>query len=218
MNNVPSRNPADDDSLPGTLRLVLRKYSLSHDDFLPVRVIAHSRSTNRVQVEHLIQQVTTGEELVDRGQIASVPVMRFGDNNFMISFRIAPGSLGWIKAADRDISLFLRGYSKSPPNDGRVHDFSSGVFMPDAQTGFTIAGDDSDAMVIQNTDSSTKISLSNSRVKIRSGGVDALTITGSSATFGVPIIDSNGVNHDTHGHEQPSDSDGNSQFKTSGPS
>lgn len=217
MPNPPSRNPANDDGLLGALRIALQKHQQSVDGRLPVRVVSHDRATNRVSVEHQIQIRTTDGQFINRSRVASVPALVLGAGGFFINFDIQPGNLGWIQACDRDISLFLQGYQKSPPNDGRLHDFSSGVFIPDVMTGYTINADDDGAMVIQNTAGTVRLSLSDSRIKAVVGGVDVLTLTNTAATFGVPIIDSNGVNHNTHSHEQGNDSRGDTEADTDGP-
>ena len=49
-NAPPSRDPANDDSLTGTFKLILSKFKQNLDDMLPCIVISHDRATNRVQV------------------------------------------------------------------------------------------------------------------------------------------------------------------------
>jgi len=217
MTNPSSRSPSNDDSLIGAFRVAQRKGLERVDDMLPVRVIDYDRASNRARVEHQIQMVTTDGDLVDRSQVASVPALSLGGGGFTINFHLPEGSLGWIKANDRDISLFLQSYSKRPPNDRRIHDFSSGLFIPDVMTGYTIADEDSQACVLQSLDGSVRISLNNERIKFVVGGQDVLTMTDKDATFGVPIIDMNGVIHDNHNHTQGNDSDGNSEQDTAGP-
>jgi len=217
MTNSPSRNPANDDGLVGAFRVAQRKQLQRIDDMLPVRVISYDREANRARVEHQIQMVTTDGELVDRAQIASVPVVSLGGGGFTLNFHLPEGSLGWIKSNDRDISLFLESYAKRPPNDSRMHDFSSGVFIPDVMTGYTIAGEDSQSCVLQSLDGNVRISLSDERIKFVVGGQDVLTMTDKDAMFGVPIVDMNGVIHDDHNHSQGSDSGGNAEEDTEGP-
>ena len=233
MPDKPSRNPANDDGLVGALRVVITKMQQEMDNRLPVRVIEYDRTTNRTRVEHQLQMVTTDGTLVNRTQVASVPALVLGAGDFFINFNIQNGNLGWIQACDRDISLFLQNYQKAPPNDGRLDDFSSGLFVPDVMTGYTIDGEDSGSMVIQNSSANVKLSLNASRIKatvasteflidagqIKAtvGGTDVLTMTSANATFGVPHIDSNGVTIDTHVHSQGLDSAGDVQVNTNAP-
>ncbi|OWK42477.1 hypothetical protein [Fimbriiglobus ruber] len=50
------------------------------------------------------------------------------------------GDTGWIKANDRDISLFKQTTAASSPNTARLHDFADAMFFPDTLlNGVTIA-------------------------------------------------------------------------------
>ncbi|MHC5541898.1 Gp138 family membrane-puncturing spike protein, partial [Singulisphaera rosea] len=60
----PSRNPADNDTLTGVLKLAFTKFLQKTDDMLPARVIAYNRATNRAQVQPLISVVTTANQVV----------------------------------------------------------------------------------------------------------------------------------------------------------
>ncbi len=194
----PSRNPANDDTLTGAMNVVLRKFLQGVDDMLPARVISHDRANNRVQVQPLISVVGTDNNSMSRNSVASVPVLNIGGGGFFVNFNLPAGSLGWIKASDRDISLFLQSYREARPNSRRFHSFSDALFIPDVMTGYTIDGEDSGAMVIQNLDGSVRISLNDSRIKITSPQVEIdsadVQITGASLTH-------NGVNiGSTHVH------------------
>ncbi len=163
----PSRNLTLDNTLVGVLSLWRAKLLQNMDDMLPAKVIAYNRTTNRAQIQPLIYQVTTLNELVNRAQIASVPVLQIGGGGFVMSFPINPGDLGWIKANDRDISLFLRNYEIAAPNTQRKHNFSDALFIPDSfMKDVTIASEDANNMVIQNLDGSVRIAIWPDKVKI----------------------------------------------------
>jgi len=235
-NNIPSRNPSDDDSLQGLLRIALRKHAMRTDDMLPCHVISYDRNTNRVMIRHFITMIATGGETVPRSNVASIPALVLGAGDFFVNFNIQPNDFGWIKASDRDISLFLQSYSVQPPNDKRVHDFSSGLFIPDVMTNYTIAEEDSEAMVIQNRDGSVKLSLDNNRINMNAptiniNGQNAVninapnftvnstttTINGNTGINGSSLTH-NGTNvGDTHSHPQGVDSRGDTQLDTGGP-
>lgn len=165
-NDNPSINPANNGSLAGTLQFVFDKILQKTDGMLPARVIKYNRTTNRVQVQLLINLITTSGTQVSRSQIASLPVLLLGGGGFFLSFPLQPGSLGWVMANDRDISLFLQSLTQSPPNTSRVKSFSDGVFIPDVMAGYTISSDEDDNFVIQNTDGSVKISFGNDNINI----------------------------------------------------
>ena len=47
-------------------------------DMLPGQVVAYDRATNMASVQPLVSMVTTLNQIVPRGQIASVPVLQVG--------------------------------------------------------------------------------------------------------------------------------------------
>lgn len=155
-----SRNRANKGSLAGTFREILGKFLSDVDDMLPAVVIAYDRDTNRATVRPLIQLLKTDGTLLDRAEVASVPVLNIGGGNGVLSFPIQPQDLGWIKASDRDITLFLQ--SEAPadiaPNTLRKHDFSDSLFIPDAFKRWTIQTGDEDSIVLQTLDGLERIS------------------------------------------------------------
>ncbi len=165
-NAPPSRNPANDDTLVGAFELVIRKLKQNWHDMLPCVVVSHDRGSNRVSVRPIIRVIDTEDRQIQRDVIASVPVLNLGSGGFLVNFNITAGSLGWIKASDRDISLFLQSYKEEAPNSERMHRFSDGLFIPDVMTGYDIASEDGAAMVIQNLDGSVKIALDDSQIRV----------------------------------------------------
>ena len=163
----PSRNPADNDTLAGLLRLALKKALQKTDDMLPAKVIAYNPATNMAQVQPLIVVVTTNNQIVPRAQVASIPVYQASGGGFILKFPIAPGDFGWIKANDRDISLFTQTNQQSPPNTFRLHDFADSLFFPQAAFDLvTIDGGDANNVVLQNYAGTVKISMSETGVSI----------------------------------------------------
>lgn len=158
--NNPDIDPANNDSLTGTIRFAFYKMLQNVNGMLPAQVVNYDRTTNRVQVQLLITQVTTSGAQVSRPQISSLPVCIFGGGDFFISFNLNPGDLGWVIANDRDISLFLQTLNQTPPNTGRIKSFSDGLFIPNVMTNWNIASEDNKNCVIQSTDGSVVISLS----------------------------------------------------------
>lgn len=154
----PSIDPASRGNINGAIRLILHKFQQGSDDMLPARVIAYDRATNRARVQPVIYKVTTADEIVERAQIASVPVLQLGGGGFVASFPIATGDLGWIKANDRDISLFLQSMKPTAPNTQRLHSFEDALFIPDCMLrGATIDAEDANNLVIQNLTGNVKI-------------------------------------------------------------
>lgn len=167
-NAPPSKNPANDDSLQGLMNQVLGKFLQNVDDMLPATVVSFDRETNRAQVQPLVMVVSTNGDRITRAQVASVPVFQIGGGGFILNFNLKPGDLGWIKANDRDISLFTQGYENSPPNTQRKHSFEDAVFFPDVMKGYTINEEDEENVVLQTLDGSQRVSIWSDRVKITS--------------------------------------------------
>lgn len=194
----PSIDPADEGDLTGAFRHIFGKMMQNVDGMLPAKVIAYDRAQNRATVQPMIMLLTTSDKTVARAQIASVPVYQIGGGDFLLSFNIKPGDLGWIKASDRDISLFLQSYSQSAPNTIRKHNFSDSVFFPDVMKGYTIAGEDAENAVLQNLDGSVRIALWPTKVKITAPTVEVVT---TDAIITSTTLKHNGVNVGaTHTH------------------
>lgn len=186
MNQIPSRDPANDDSLTGLFRQILDKAAQNTDDMLPARVVAFDRARNRVQVQPLIRIVGTNGETLSRAQIIDIPVQQIGGGGFVLLFPLSPGNLGWIKANDRDISLFLQSWQESPPNTFRKHSFSDAVFIPDVMTGWTLSGDDAARAVLQSTDGNVRVSLGAADLVLTVGEA-SVTLSDTTLTSTVPI-------------------------------
>lgn len=163
----PSQNPADSGSLAGVLTGLLAKFLQNVDDCLPATVVSYDRDSNTATVRPVVAVLTTEGATVQRAMIASVPVFAFGAGDFVINFPIKPGDLGWIKATDRDISLFKQSLAEARPNTLRKHSFEDGVFFPDLIRNFTVDPEDkADNAVFQSRDGKIRVSLWPDRVKI----------------------------------------------------
>lgn len=206
-NAPPSINPADEDSLQGVLNTVLRKFLMGVDDMLPAKVISYDRDANRATVQPIVAMLTTDGSRVARAQLASVPVFQMGGGGHMLSFNLKPGDLGWIKASDRDISLFMQSYAEQPPNTRRLHSFEDGLFFPDAMRDFTIQDEDAENAVFQTLDGRYRVALWEDRVKVTAGDSTTLevsdagiTLTGPTITLAAPVITIGGIVWQTHKH------------------
>lgn len=164
--------PGDDKSLGATLRFIQRIIGMDMECCLPAQVEAYDRTQNVADIRPMIvmtKRASNGSDLqrVPRVLIPSVPVLSLGAGSFHISFPIKPGDFGWLYACDRDISLFLQNLTQSVAGrDGPSHLFSDSIFIPDVIRQYTINPEDSDAMVIQSTNSTTRISLRADNIKI----------------------------------------------------
>jgi hypothetical protein len=183
---------ANKGTLLGMLLHSYRKLLMNTDDMLPAKVISYDRSTNTAVVQPQIKMVTTNNLLVSRAAPASVPVFALGGGGFFINFPLIPGNTGWIKASDRDISLYLQSGNEAAPNTGRLHSFEDGLFLPDVMDAINISGGDANNMVIGSTNGAVKISLSTSVLNLAATNIELVSET----------LTHNGVNiGSTHGHQ-----------------
>src|SRR6478752_4228567 len=163
----PSRDPADDGTIMGMVKLILQKHLQGVDDMLPARVVSYDRQANRAQVVPLVRVLTTDGRQIGRAGVARVPVFRFGAGGMVLSFKLKPGDFGWLKANDRDISLVMQGGGgENAPNTVRLHSFQDAMFYPDKAFDVVIDGEDEDNAVLQTEDGTVRIALWPDKVKI----------------------------------------------------
>lgn len=187
----PSRNPTDDDSLLGTFNVVLRKFLQGVDDMLPAKIVSYDRASNIAQVQPLISVLITDGTIIERAPILSVPVQQVGGGGFMSNFPIKKDDIGFIKANDRDISLFKQSLQMSIPNSARYHSFADAIFMPMILAGFSIDGTDTNRFVLQSLDGTIRISMGANVLVSNQAGYAAATgavldVQSTTGAFKVP--------------------------------
>jgi hypothetical protein len=205
----PSENPSHSGGLAGVLGTVLEKFLQGVDDMLPAEIVSYDRKGNTATVRPLVAVQTTDGTTLSRASVASVPVLAIGGGNFVVNFPLKPGDKGWLKASDRDISLYMQGMREAKPNTRRKHSFEDGLFIPDVLRQYTLDGEDFDAdMVIQKLDGTIRIALWPDRVKTTCGDTwlevnkDG-TITGDAPariTLAAPLIELRADAYTMSGH------------------
>lgn len=167
----PYYDPSNEGSLQGIFAEALNQHSKDLQVMLPATVIAYDRATNFASVQPAINMVASGGAIVPREPIASIKVITIGGGGFVLTFPLPAGAKGWIKACDRDISLYLQTGGQTHPPSKRFHSFSDGVFIPDFSS-FTIAGEDTEHATLQNQAGTIRIALWADRIKLTSPRVD----------------------------------------------
>ena len=148
------------------LRALLDDHAMRSDKLIPASVVSFDRTKNIATVQPMVMLVDSQNQTRLRNQVAEVPVISLGGGGFHISFPLKAGDLGWILAADRDISLFMQNLSAAKPNTNRKNQFADSWFIPDVFRKYTINGDDEGAVVIQATDGSTRVAIGDGTVNI----------------------------------------------------
>ena len=152
-------------TLQGVMKIAFEKFLQGVDDMLPARVISYDAEKGTVTLQPLIMMVTSDNASQPRATISGVHVYRHSGGGFVISFPLNVGDIGWIKACDRDISLFKQSLNESRPNTFRKHTFSDAIFFPDNMRGWTI---NEDGLVIQTNNGNQCIAILEDQVKIKS--------------------------------------------------
>jgi hypothetical protein len=163
---LPGYDYANKATLVGLLDQLRMTMLKNTDDMLPATVVSYDRVNNMATIQPAVHMVTTTGQLVGRASVASIPVLALGGGGFFISFPLVAGSRGWIKANDRDISLYIQQSAAAAPNSQRMHKFADGLFIPDIVNGYTLSDDDANNMVISSIDGTTKIALGENLVNI----------------------------------------------------
>lgn len=110
----PSKDPSfEGGGLAGAFSQILSKFLQSVDDCLPAKVVSYDRKANTATVQPVVAVLSTEGQSLPRANVASVPVLAIGGGQFVINFPLKAGDLGWLKASDRDISLFMQGLTKA---------------------------------------------------------------------------------------------------------
>jgi hypothetical protein len=193
---IPSKPPAIDGDLGAALAFIFQKMMQKVDGQLPAKIISYNRTTNRAMVQPLISIISTSGQRVGRAPIAAVPVLALGGGSMFINFPLGPGDIGWIEASDRDISLYLQSAQVSSPNDGRIHSFEHGRFIPDVYDNYTFTLD-AGAMVISTLDGSTRIVMKPGKIQFFASEIDFNSTTFTVNNAGVMTVNTATYNQNT---------------------
>ena len=174
MDNFSNIDSSQDESLSSTFDFINNKIKQGLNIMLPCQVLAVDRTKNRVKVLPLIALLKTNGETMNRAIIDDIPICNLSAGGFIINFPIKVGDFGYIKSNDRDISLFKQSYKISKPNTTRKNDFADSIFIPDVinQNLYNISSEDSEALVIQSYDNSTKISISSGKIILQAETIE----------------------------------------------
>lgn len=204
-NAIPSLNPVNNDSLTGTFTQVLRDFLKDTlNDMLPCQVISVSPDRRFVNVQPQIIVVDTLGNQTSRAPVANIPVITLGGGSFVLSFPIATGDMGFIKANDRDISLFIQGLKAAPPNSYRMHAFEDAVFIPSVLGQYTINDEDTSSAILSSLDGSVRIALSNTKITLTAPNIvinSDLVVNGNFNVTG-SMMGTEGVDLTTHRHHE----------------
>lgn len=187
---IPEIDPANRGTLQGVITEAFKALLKNTDDMLPASVLSYDRVGNVASIQPSVYSVATDGTLVTKAPVAAIPVLALGGGGFVVNFPLVAGSRGWIKANDRDISLYLQSMNVAAPNTQNFHSFANAMFIPDIVGGYTLSGEDTNNMVIQTLDGTIRIALWPDRVKITTPNATA-QLGPDRALFTTPLFQIN---------------------------
>lgn len=159
--------PGAKGDIAAAIRDAVEESLLGFDSMLPAIVESYDRKKNVAKVRPLIAIVDVNNFSQARRALSNVPVLALGGGGYVINFPLKKGDLGWVHAADRDITEYKEKLRDIVPKTSRSHSFSDSMFVPDVMRNYTISEEDDGAMVIQTTDGTTKIAIHPDWIKIK---------------------------------------------------
>lgn len=190
----PSYNPADIQSKSGFYKFLIKKILQKIEKVAPAKIISYDRVKNRATVQILNQAITSEGEKLTRKPLDNIPVLMLAGGGFSLSFPIKKGDLGWIVAADRDISVFKQVLKLFAPATYQLHRYKNSFFIPDKVNGFEISQDDTDAVLLTSDNGSIKISIKADGITLTTA---TTTLKGDLTTSGTAtaarVVSQNGV-------------------------
>lgn len=182
--NTPNARPGTDDDLYGVLSFGFREEMLDINDMLPAKIISWDSQANRAQVEILYLVTMTDGSVHPQIAPAEVPTFVLGGGGLCLVWPLKPGDLGWIKATDRDITLFLQHYDAQAGNEPRIHSFEDAMFIPDVMKDYVVV--EPAGVSLQTMDGVNSVSVSAAGIKLVAGST-TLVITDAGITANKPI-------------------------------
>lgn len=157
--STPSYNTADILSASGRLEFFQKILFMKMEKVAPAQIINYDREKNRATVQILNYSITSTGDKIARKPLNDIPVQVFGGGEFCLSFPIKQGDIGFLIAADSDISVWKKLLQLFAPATYQKHRYKDGIFFPLILNGFTFSADDENAVLLTSTDGNTKISL-----------------------------------------------------------
>lgn len=188
----PSYNPADVKSKAGKQEFLFDCFAQRIEKIAPAQIVSYDRQKNRAVVQILNQTILSDGGKQTKKTLNDIPALVLHGGGFVISLPIKTGDIGWICAADRNISIFKQTLKIFAPATEEKHRYKDSFFVPNYINGFTFSNDDENALLISSLDGTTKISVLDSKITISAaevnlGGVGGALVLTENST----ILDSN---------------------------
>lgn len=192
--SAPSYNPTDLKSLEGFCNFLKDRIFLELEKVAPAKILKYDRKTNRANVEILNLGINSNGETVPKQPLTNIPCLILQGGGMVLSFPIKQGDIGWIVAADRDISIFKQVLSVFAPNTYRKHRYADGFFIPNKIDGFEISEEDENAILMTSIDGKTKLSISPEGITLTAQTTNVKgDLTSDGIITGAKLVSQNGA-------------------------
>lgn len=192
--STPSYNPTDLKSFEGFYNFLKERIFLELEKVAPARILNYDRKKNRAQVELLNLGITSTGSTIPKQSLTNIPCLMLQGGGMVLSFPIKEGDIGWIVAADRDISVFKQVLSIFAPNTYRKHKYADGFFIPNKIDGFEVSEDDENAILMTSIDGKTKLSISPEGITLTAQTTNVKgDLTSDGTITGAKLVSQNGV-------------------------
>ena len=157
--STPSYNTADILSESGQLEFFQKILFMKMEKVAPAQITSYDRVKNRATVQILNYSITSTGDKIARKPLNDIPVQVFGGGEFCLSFPIKQGDIGFLIAADSDISVWKKLLQLFAPATYQKHRYKDGIFFPLILNGFSFSADENNSVLLTSMDGDTKISL-----------------------------------------------------------
>lgn len=199
--SIPSFNPADAQSEVGVYEFLIDQILQRIEKVAPAQILSYDRRKNRATVQILNQGITSTGAKVPKKSVPDIPALVLQGGGFNLSFPIKAGDIGWIVAADRDISVFKKLLQMFAPATYRKHQYKDGFFIPNKINDFNISEDDEASVLLTSEDGTTQISLKDGQTTITADSIvlnGDVTVNGTVTASG--DVTGAGISLKTHVH------------------
>ena len=242
MTNIPGENPRP--NLTEAIRFAIEQSMKDLYTSIPGVIVNYDSATRRARIQPAVQRELTSGEMVNLPEIANVPVVHPTAGGYSVLFPVQPGDPCLLVFSQRGITGFKTNFEVAQP-DENMHDLQDAVAIlgfgpislaPASSSGVSMQSDDGTNYVAVESGQINVVTPGN--VDVQAGGsitataggtaeitASAITINGPTTINGTltttgavtaPSASVGGVDFGSHVHDQPNDSNGDSEQPTTG--
>lgn len=193
----PSYNQFSTD-ITNYIALALENFAKKFQTCIPA-IVKEVKSREEVVVSPAVLQTASDGSAVEWANVTTTVLTPFS-NGLFLSMPVSVGDTGWLVGADLDTNNFKETKKAAQQTVFNRHRYQFGFFVPDAVNGYQVSNDDDGAIVLSNTDGTTKIVIKDKEINLVSSKdlkINAQNVSIVSSGNSVTI---DGVNFAQHTH------------------